>query len=60
MAKAKATVHGAVSIVNAIANQKGATVGIDLKVEAIVETTPGKTTTSLRGISGRSYLIVAI
>ena len=42
MAKAKATVHGAVSIVNAIANQKGATLGIDLKVEAIVETTPGK------------------
>ena len=42
MAKTKATVHGAVSIVNAIANQKGATVGIDLKVEAIVETTPGK------------------
>ena len=42
MAKAKATVHGAVSIVNAIANQKGATVGIDLKVEATVETTPGK------------------
>ena len=42
MAKAKATVHGAVSIVNAIANQKGATIGIDLKVEAIVETTPGK------------------
>lgn len=42
MAKAKATVHGAVSIVNAIANQKGATVGIDLKVEAIVETAPGK------------------
>ncbi|WP_428326619.1 shikimate kinase [Nitrosopumilus sp.] len=42
MAKAKATVHGAVSIVNAIANQKGATLGIDLKVEAIVETSPGK------------------
>ena len=42
MVKAKATVHGAVSIVNAIANKKGATVGIDLKVEAIVETTPGK------------------
>lgn len=42
MAKAKATVHGAVSIVNAIANQKGATLGIDLKVEAIVETAPGK------------------
>ncbi|KER06028.1 Shikimate kinase protein [Marine Group I thaumarchaeote SCGC AAA799-E16] len=42
MAKAKATVHGAVSIVNAIANQKGATLGIDLKVEATVETSPGK------------------
>ncbi|MHA7734414.1 shikimate kinase [Nitrosopumilus sp. S6] len=40
--KAKATVHGAVSIVNAIANQKGATLGIDLKVEAIVETSSGK------------------
>jgi hypothetical protein len=25
-----------------------------------VETTPGNTTTSLRGISGRLYLIVAI
>jgi hypothetical protein len=25
-----------------------------------VETTPGKITTSLRGIKGRSYLIVAI
>ena len=34
MAKAKATVHGAVSLVNAIANQKGATLGIELKVEA--------------------------
>ena len=42
MAKAKATVHGAVSLVNAIANQKGATLGIELKVEAIVETSPGK------------------
>ena len=42
MAKAKATVHGAVSLVNAIANQKGATLGISLKVEAIVETSPGK------------------
>jgi shikimate kinase len=38
----KATVHGAVSLVNAIANQKGATLGIELKVEAIVETSPGK------------------
>jgi len=42
MAKAKATVHGAVSLVNAIANQKGATLGIGLKVEATIETIPGK------------------
>jgi shikimate kinase len=42
MAKAKATVHGAISLVNAIANQKGATLGIALKVEATVETNPGK------------------
>jgi len=42
MAKAHSTVHGAVSLVNAIASQKGATLGIELKVEAIVETSPGK------------------
>ena len=42
MTKAKATVHGAVSLVNAIANQKGATLGISLKVEATMETSPGK------------------
>ncbi len=42
MAKAKATVHGAVSLVNAIANQKGATLGIALKVEAAIETSKGK------------------
>ena len=42
MAKAKAIVHGAISIVNAIANKKGATLGISLVVEAIVETSPGK------------------
>jgi len=42
MAKAKATIHGAVSIVSAIANKKGATLGIALKVEAIVETSEGK------------------
>jgi len=42
MAKAKATVHGAISLVNAIANQKGATLGIALKVEATVESTEGK------------------
>ena len=42
MAKAKATIHGAVSIVSAIANKKGATLGISLKVEAIIETSEGK------------------
>lgn len=42
MVKAKATVHGAISLVNAIANQKGATLGIELTVEATVETSPGK------------------
>ena len=42
MRKAKATVYGAISIVNAIANQKGATLGIDLKVNAAVEISSGK------------------
>ena len=42
MAKTKATVHGAISLVNAIANQKGATLGISLKVTAVMETSPGK------------------
>ena len=42
MVKVIAIVHGAVSLVNAIANQKGATLGIELKVEAVVETSPGK------------------
>ena len=42
MVKAKSVVHGAVSIVNAIATKKGATLGIDLKVESTVETSPGK------------------
>ncbi len=42
MAKAKAIVHGAVSIVSAIANKKGATLGVSLTVEAIVGTSPGK------------------
>ena len=40
--KVKAVVHGAVSLVNAIANKKGATLGISLTVEAIMETSPGK------------------
>jgi len=42
MGKAIAVVHGAVSLVSAIANKKGATLGISLTVEAIVETSPGK------------------
>ena len=42
MAKAKAIVHGAVSLVSAIANKKGATLGISLTVEATVGTSPGK------------------
>ena len=41
MAKATATIHGAVSIVNAIANHKGATLGIGLKVTATVQSIPG-------------------
>jgi shikimate kinase len=40
--KVKANMHGAVSIVNAIATGKGATLGISLNIEAIVETQPGK------------------
>jgi len=42
MAKAKATVHGAISLVNAIAIKKGATLGIALKVEATIEASSGK------------------
>ena len=41
MSTAKAVMHGAVSIVNAIATGKGATLGISLNVEAIIEATPG-------------------
>ena len=42
MSSAKATVHGAISIVNAIATGKGATLGISLKIETILETSSGK------------------
>ena len=41
MSTAKSVMHGAVSIVNAIATGKGATLGISLNVEAIIEATPG-------------------
>jgi len=47
MAKAMATVHGAISLVNAIAIKKGATLGIALKVEATVEASSGKGITLL-------------
>ena len=42
MTKVLASMHGAVSIVNAIATGKGATLGISLGIEANVETEPGK------------------
>ena len=42
MSKSKATVHGAVSIVNAIATGKGATLGTSQKTEVILETSQGK------------------
>jgi len=41
MTKVKATIHSAISIVNAIATGKGATLGITPKVEAILEDGPG-------------------
>ena len=40
--KVEATVHGAVSIVNAIATGKGATLGTEQKVTATVQESPGK------------------
>lgn len=42
MSRVKASMHGAVSIVNAIATGKGATLGISLGIEATVETQPGR------------------
>lgn len=41
MSKAQANVHGAISIVNAIATGKGATLGISLRTNATVETSQG-------------------
>jgi shikimate kinase len=42
MSIVKASLHGAISIVNAIATGKGATLGVSLKVETEVEATRGK------------------
>lgn len=56
MTQVKATVHGAISIVNAIATGKGATLGIKPKVEAILESSPGSGITiesKNQGISSR-------
>ncbi|MDE0526888.1 MAG: shikimate kinase [Thaumarchaeota archaeon] len=39
---ASATVHGAISIVNALATRKGATLGVALRVEADVLAVPGR------------------
>lgn len=41
MSSTKAVMHGAVSIVNAIATGKGATLGISFNVEANIQATPG-------------------
>ena len=42
MQSAKANLHGAISLVNAIASGKGATLGISLNVEVIIEISQGK------------------
>ncbi|MBI4257983.1 MAG: shikimate kinase [Thaumarchaeota archaeon] len=49
--KARAIVHGAITVVNAIATGKGAALGIDLTTEATVELTddPGKIEVAIRG-----------
>ena len=41
MAQVEATLHGAISIVSAIATGKGATIGISLKTKALIKTSPG-------------------
>jgi len=42
MSQVKATIHGAISIVNAIATGKGATLGIAAKVEATIKASEGQ------------------
>ncbi len=42
MTQVKASMHGAISIVNAIATGKGATLGISLGIEATITKEPGK------------------
>ena len=54
--KARATVHGAISIVNAVATGMGATMGTDQQVTAVVEASPGRGVELLTG-GGRSRFI---
>jgi shikimate kinase len=42
MTQVRATVNGAISIVNAISTWKGATLGIESKVEATIRTSEGR------------------
>ena len=54
----KATVHGAISIVNAIATGKGSTLGISKNIDVIIETSQGHgITTETNGKLFRSRLI---
>ena len=42
MVRVRSSMHGAVSIVNAIATGRGATLGISLGIEAMIEAVPGR------------------
>lgn len=42
MVQVKASMHGAVSIVNAIATGRGSTLGVSLEIEALIEAVPGR------------------
>ena len=54
----KATVHSAISIVNAIATGKGSTLGISKNIDVIIETSQGHgITTETNGKLFRSRLI---
>jgi len=54
----KATVHGAISIVNAIATGKGSTLGISKNIDVVIETSQGSgITTETNGKLFRSRLI---
>jgi len=42
MVQVRAEMHGAISIVNAIATGRGATLGISIPIQAVVEAVPGR------------------